>query len=341
MSPEAVRLLDRLGVVPAARGGRRRAAPRHARSPPRAAAGCTAGSPGPAPTPFRPTGLSVARRMLDARAGRAPRAARAPTVLERTAVEELLYDGGAVAGAVVRDADGQRQRLRARLTVGADGLRSLVARRLGRRRHGRPRRVAFVAHVDGVAGHGRLGRDARRPARATSGSIRSAAGAPTWRWWCPADARRRGARPGGGVLPRGAASVSRACTSGSRAGALARQVLATGPFAAWSRPGDRRRRGPGGRRRRLLRPVHRRGDLQRAPRRRARWPRRAAPALGRPGTVTAARLAAYRRARRRAFAGKWAVERLIGYGMLFPALFDRAVGAAGPPGRHGATPSSA
>ena len=32
-----------------------------------------------------------------------------------------------------------------------------------------------------------------------------------------------------------------------------------------------------------------------------------------------------RRARRRAFAGKWAVERLIGYGMLFPRLFDRAV----------------
>jgi hypothetical protein len=35
------------------------------------------------------------------------------------------------------------------------------------------------------------------------------------------------------------------------------------------------------------------------------------------------------RARRRAFAGKWAVERLIGYGMLFPALFDRAVARLG------------
>jgi flavin-dependent dehydrogenase len=51
----------------------------------------------------------------------------------------------------------------------------------------------------------------------------------------------------------------------------------------------------------------------------------AIPALARPGPLRRADLAPYRRARRRAFAGKWAVERLIGYGMLFPRLFDRAV----------------
>src|SRR5436190_795934 len=68
---------------------------------------------------------------------------------ERAAVEELLYDGGAVAGVVVRDSDGRRHAIRARLTVGADGLRSVVARRIGRRRHGRLRRLAFVAHVAG------------------------------------------------------------------------------------------------------------------------------------------------------------------------------------------------
>ena len=48
-------------------------------------------------------------------------------------------------------------------------------------------------------------------------------------------------------------------------------------------------------------------------------------ALARPVLVRGAALDSYRRARRRAFAGKWAVERLIGYGMLFPRLFDRAV----------------
>jgi flavin-dependent dehydrogenase len=53
------------------------------------------------------------------------------------------------------------------------------------------------------------------------------------------------------------------------------------------------------------------------------------PALAHRGRVTAAALAPYRRARRRAFGGKWAVERLIGYGMNFPMLFDRAVSRLG------------
>jgi flavin-dependent dehydrogenase len=43
------------------------------------------------------------------------------------------------------------------------------------------------------------------------------------------------------------------------------------------------------------------------------------------GTVDIRRLEPYAAARRRAFAGKWAVERLIGYAMAWPALFDRAV----------------
>ena len=41
--------------------------------------------------------------------------------------------------------------------------------------------------------------------------------------------------------------------------------------------------------------------------------------------MTGAALRPYVSARRRAFFGKWAVERAIGYAMLAPALFDRAV----------------
>ena len=55
----------------------------------------------------------------------------------------------------------------------------------------------------------------------------------------------------------------------------------------------------------------------------------AAEALAARGQVRASTLAPYRRARRRAFAGKWAVERLIGYGMWSPRLFDRAVDRLG------------
>ena len=55
----------------------------------------------------------------------------------------------------------------------------------------------------------------------------------------------------------------------------------------------------------------------------------AARSLSVPGIVSGARLRGYTRARWHAFAGKWAVERLIGYAMIWPALFDRAVGRLG------------
>jgi 2-polyprenyl-6-methoxyphenol hydroxylase-like FAD-dependent oxidoreductase len=152
MSPETVRILSRLGVVEvlekagaAALEGMKVYAPRGAVAHGRFALASH--------QPFRPTGLSISRRILDHELVLAARGAGA-VVAERTRLEELLYDGGAVAGAVVRDRAGQRHSVRARLTVGADGLRSIVARRLGRRAHGRPRRVAFVAHVAGVQGMG-------------------------------------------------------------------------------------------------------------------------------------------------------------------------------------------
>jgi flavin-dependent dehydrogenase len=44
------------------------------------------------------------------------------------------------------------------------------------------------------------------------------------------------------------------------------------------------------------------------------------------GTITSHGLRGYRTGRRKAFLGKWIVERLIGYGMLAPALFDRGIG---------------
>jgi flavin-dependent dehydrogenase len=51
----------------------------------------------------------------------------------------------------------------------------------------------------------------------------------------------------------------------------------------------------------------------------------AAAALHDGGVASAARLAPYRAARRRAFRGKWLVERLIGHALESPRLFDRLV----------------
>ena len=277
------------------------------------------------PAPFRPTGLSVARRILDHVLVDAARAAGA-AVLERTAVEELLYDRGAVAGAVVRDADGTRRSLRARLTVGADGLRSIVARRLGRRRHGPLRRIAFVAHVDGVLGlgdsaemhvgpAGYVGLNAIGGGRANVALVVPAA----------RSAEARG-RAEGFFLDglRAFPSLHTRVTAGS----LARKVMATGPFAAWSGRVTADGAALVGDAADFFDPFTGEG-IYSALRGAELLAAVAAQALAEPGTVSAARLAPYRWARWRAFAGKWAVERLIGYGMEFPALFDRAVGRLG------------
>jgi flavin-dependent dehydrogenase len=331
MSPEAVRVLERLGVVPGLE--RAGAVPLAGTSVTAARGSRLLGRFAEArPAPGRPTGLSVARRVLDATLVEAARAAGA-RVIERAAVEELLYDGGAVAGAVVRDARGVRHPVRARLTIGADGLRSVVARRLGGRRHGRPRRVAFVAHVADVPGLS----DVAEMHVGTAGYV--------------------GLNPIGGGVANVALVVPAALAreARGRAGAFfhdrladfpgvrgrvdpartVREVLATGPFAARSGRvtadgallvGDAAD---------FFDPFTGEGICS-ALVGAELVAEHAGPALAAPGIVAQPALAGYRRARRRRFAGKWAVERVLGYAMLWPALFDRAVGRLGrrPPMAH-------
>lgn len=77
-------------------------------------------------------------------------ARRAGARVERGRVDQLLRDPatGLVTGVVGRDAGGEPLRLRARLVVGADGLRSVVARRLGLvRRRPRLRKVSLTTHL--------------------------------------------------------------------------------------------------------------------------------------------------------------------------------------------------
>ena len=109
-----------------------------------------------------------------------------------------------------------------------------------------------------------------------------------------------------------------------RADSIVREVLVTGPFAAWSRTvvtagalltGDAAD---------FFDPFTGEGICA-ALRGAELLEITAREALARPGPLSAAALAPYARARRRAFLGKWMVERTIGYAMLAPALFDRAV----------------
>jgi geranylgeranyl reductase family protein len=321
MSPETLRQLDQLGVLQTldAAGGHPLAGttvvgPDGARLTGRFARAGWA--------PFRPTGLSLPRRILDMTLVDAARAAGAE-VHEGLAVEDLLYDRGAVAGVVARDGAGAPETFRARLVVGADGLRSIVARRLGVRHRGHPSRIAFVAHVAGVTGLGdcaemHVGREGYVGLNPLGGGVTNVS----------LVVPRRLAR-----AARGDANQFFSDQLGTFPGVrgrvsafgLVRDVLVTGPFASRARRvtadgalliGDAAD---------FFDPFTGEGICT-ALRTGAMAAEAAIGALAHPGIARRRHLAGYVAARRNAFAGKWAVERLIGYGMFLPRLFDRAVG---------------
>ena len=117
--------------------------------------------------------------------------------------------------------------------IGADGLRSVVARRLGRRRHGTPARLAFVAHVSRRAGPRGLA-EMHVGTQGTWGSTGSRSGVANVALVRPPGARARGPGRCRPVLLRDAGASFRASGDGCGRARLVRRVLVTGPFAAWS-----------------------------------------------------------------------------------------------------------
>src|SRR5256712_6126297 len=136
----------------------------------------------PYPSP-RPYSYALPRTTLDGILVRA--AARAgATVHEGVAVTDLSRDARAVRGVVARTESGMREAVRARVVIGADGLRSVVARRLGLRCTSPPRRIAFTAHVAdvrGVDGMGELhvGRSGYVGMGPIGGGVTTVGGGPT------------------------------------------------------------------------------------------------------------------------------------------------------------------
>lgn len=102
------------------------------------------------------TGLAVTRRKLDAALVRAAGSAGA-TVLEGRRVSGLDWEADARLWRLSTGSGGAEEQLTARVLVGADGVHSLVARRLGLRQESRMRKVAIVAHVRGIESLGDYG----------------------------------------------------------------------------------------------------------------------------------------------------------------------------------------
>lgn len=320
MGPVALRHFHELGVLPTldAAGGHALAGTALFPSSGAALIGRFAGLGAAA---FRPTGLSLARRVLDATLVARAREVGA-MVEEGTQVTGLLYGSGEVTGAVVRGADGAVRTIQAALVVGADGLRSTVARTLGQRRHGRPSRIGFVAHVADVD---RLGDVAEIHVTREGyvGLNPIGGGVANVGLVVPRErAREAGGDPAAFFymmlerFPRVAGRIHRARER--------REVLVTGPFAATSSQVT----APGalllGDAAEFFDPVT--GDgIQTALTGAELAVAAAGDALVRTGRVTAGHFTAYRALRRERFLAKWVMERAIGWGMEFPPLFTHAV----------------
>jgi len=235
-------------------------------------------------------------------------------VREGVKVEELVYDGGAVAGVTAQET-GNRKRdtYRARVVVGADGLRSVVARRLGKVHTAGPRRIAFTAHVADVRDVHELGEmHVGRPGYVGLGPIGN--GVTTVALVVPVAEAKRGARF--------FAELNRFPGVAGRFDArrIVRHVLATGPFARWSRRPVTNGALLVGDAADFFDPFTGQGIYSAL-----RGAELAAAAIL-ATLATGASLQPYARARRREFTGKWLLERMIGIAVGWPALIERVVG---------------
>jgi menaquinone-9 beta-reductase len=109
--------------------------------------------------PFRDYGLAVQRKILDAIVLGGAKAVGA-RVEELVRVTDVARDArGRVSGVSVIGHNGNATALKSKYVVGADGLRSVVGRRLGLTRTSRffPKRLALVAHYRNVRDVGVMG----------------------------------------------------------------------------------------------------------------------------------------------------------------------------------------
>ena len=266
------------------------------------------------------TGLALPRREVDAALLAAVRAQGIP-VMEGRRLEALAptRDGGITA---TLQSGGIRTTVRARVVIGADGLRSRVARHAGGVRRARLARLAIVTHVAQVDGlgdaaelhvgpRGYVGLNRIRPGQVNLALVVPASEASHLRTDPAAYLRHR--------VRSWPALAERIHTT-----EIGDAVMVTGPF-------DHRARRSTGHGMALVGDA---ADFFDPFTGEGIWAALVGarlladtlvPLLHDDRPIHDAALAPYRRARRRQFAGKWLVERVIGHAMQQPALFRAAV----------------
>jgi geranylgeranyl reductase family protein len=273
---------------------------------------------------YRDRGLALRRTVLDALLLDRARDAGARVVEGAHVVDLLRERGGRVRGVKLAGAG----EMRARLVIGADGLRSIVARRLGLARRARwPRRLALVTHYRGVAGVGSCG-EMHVTSAGYAGLANVGRGETNVAVVVPASRGRDAAGDAEGFLERWIDSHPGLAPRFARAERVS-PVLATGPFASRAR----RASAPGaalvGDAADFFDPFTgegiyaalRGGELL------APFAMESLVAAGRGMHARADEaLGAYDRARRAEFRGKWIVERLVGAAVAWPPLLNHAAG---------------
>ena len=156
LSPEAARVLDRLGVLKAVdAAGAQPLSGMRIIAPDGTVLDGTYPTSGPW-RGYRDHALAIRREVFDRILLERARALPVD-VRERHRVTGLLVEGGLVRGVKAESADGAPVELRSRLVVGADGRASVVAHALGLVRPHRLQRLALIQHVSGIEGLGDRG----------------------------------------------------------------------------------------------------------------------------------------------------------------------------------------
>ncbi len=265
-------------------------------------------------TPYRPWGFALPRSRLDAIVLEA--AARSGAeIREGVRLEALEMENGAVTGAILRSG-ARRWTERSRVVVGADGVHSLVARRLGLSRHGAPRRLALVAHFEGAAGACDCGemfvRGGRYLGLAPIGRDLVNVAAVV-----PASEARAIARDPAAFLTAEVRAYPELAARFAAA-RIAREVLVAGPFARTTRRSVADGALLVGDAADFFDPFTGEGIFAAL-----RGGRLAAEAVVQAlarGGATRETLRPYRLARRRAFLSKWTFERVVGLSVTHPAV---------------------